>query len=171
MKKILTTKRLLLREIEPKDFNDLFRMNRDPEIMKYVGNGSIRTREQIENEMEMLMSHYIRKPGLGIWATLLKEKNIFLGASGLVYYDNTPEIEIGYRLLKERWNQGYATEASLGLLDYGFNTLGLKKIVSSAHPENLASRRVMEKIGMHFIDLRFQYGCTQAFYEITSQAK
>lgn len=69
-------------------------------------------------------------------------------------------------MLKEHWNKGYATEASLGLLKYGFETLGLKKIVSSAHTENLASRRVMEKIGMQYIDNRFHYGCVQAYYEI-----
>lgn len=106
-------------------------------------------------ELDMLISHYIRKPGLGIWATLLKDSNAFVGASGLLYYNNTPEIEIGYRMLKEHWNKGYATEASLGLLNYGFKTLGLTKIVSSAHTENIASRRVMEKIGMRYTDNRF----------------
>jgi ribosomal-protein-alanine N-acetyltransferase len=69
-------------------------------------------------------------------------------------------------MLQEYWNRGYATEASLGLLNYGFKTLGLKKIVSTAHVENLASRRVMEKIGMDFIDNRVHYGCLQAYYEI-----
>lgn len=97
---------------------------------------------------------------------MLKADNSFVGASGLVYYDNTPEIEIGYRMLKEHWNQGYATEASIGLLQYGFERLKLKKIVSSAHTENIALRRVMEKIGMRYIDDRFQYGCLQAYYTI-----
>ncbi len=114
----------------------------------------------------MLMSHYTRKPGLGIWATILKNHNTFVGASGLVYYDNTPEIEIGYRILKQHWNSGYATEAAFGLINYGFSSLGLKKLVSSAHVDNIASRRVMEKIGMKYIDNRFQYGCLQAYYEI-----
>jgi ribosomal-protein-alanine N-acetyltransferase len=164
--KILETKRLILREIVNSDFDELYRMNSDPTIMKYVGDGSTRNREQMKNELGMLISHYTRKPGLGIWATILKDTNTFVGASGLVYYDNTTEIEIGYRMLKEYWNSGYATEASLGLLDYGFNCLGLNKIVSSAHVENFASRRVMEKIGMTFIDNRVHYSCLQAYYEI-----
>lgn len=166
MKKVLETKRLILREINTNDFDDLFRMNSDPVIMKYIGDGSTRSREQMMKEMDMLISHYTRKPGLGIWATILKETNTFVGASGLVYYDNTPEIEVGYRMLKEHWNKGYTTEASFGLLKYGFGTLGLDKIVSSAHVENLASRRVMEKIGMTYIDNRVQYSCLQAYYEI-----
>lgn len=169
--KILETKRLILRQIHEGDFEELYRMNSDPIIMKYVGDGSTRSREQMVKELEMLISHYTRKPGLGIWATILKENNCFVGASGLVYYDNTPEIEVGYRILKEHWNRGYATEASFGLLEYGFKTLGLNKLVSSAHVDNLASRRVMEKIGMTHIDDRIQYSCLQAYYEIYRGSK
>ncbi|WP_158861123.1 GNAT family N-acetyltransferase [Lunatibacter salilacus] len=67
---------------------------------------------------------------------------------------------------KEHWNRGYATEASLGLLEYGCQGFVLKKILSSAHIGNIASRRLMEKIGMRYVDDRFQYGCLQAYYEI-----
>jgi ribosomal-protein-alanine N-acetyltransferase len=167
---LFETHRLILREILSSDFDELYRMNSDPIIMKHVGDGSTRSKEQMKGELEMLISHYVRKPGLGIWAAMLKESDTFVGASGLVYYDNTPEIEIGYRMLKEYWNKGYATEASLCLLHYGFGTLGLKKIVSSAHVENYASRRVMEKIGMSHIDNRVQYGCLQAYYEIDAES-
>ena len=73
-------------------------------------------------------------------------------------------------MLKEHWNKGYATEAAFCLLDYGFETLGLKKIVSSAHVENYASRRVMEKIGMNHIDNRVHYSCLQAYYEIDKES-
>lgn len=69
-------------------------------------------------------------------------------------------------MLKEHWNKGYATEASLGLLKYGFETMGLSKIVPSAHTENFASRKVIEKIGMRYIDDSVHYGCLQAYYEI-----
>src|SRR5688572_3021084 len=89
---VLETKRLILRQIHDDDFDELYRMNSDPVIMKYVGDGSTRNREQMMKELEMLISHYTRKPGLGIWATILKDTNRFVGASGLVYYDNTPEI-------------------------------------------------------------------------------
>lgn len=166
---LLKTKRLTLRRITPDDFDNLFRMNSDPEVMKYVGTGSVRTREEMLQEMEMLLSHYIRKPGLGVWVVEMKRSRRFLGASGLVYYDDTPEVEVGYRFLKENWNKGYATEAAFALLQYGFETLKLKKIVSSAHIHNRASTRVMEKIGMRFVDNRFHYGCMQAYYEISRE--
>jgi [ribosomal protein S5]-alanine N-acetyltransferase len=69
-------------------------------------------------------------------------------------------------MVKEYWNKGYATEASNGLLKYGFKKIGLTKIVSSAHVENFASRMVMGKIGMRYIDNRIHYSCLQAYYEI-----
>lgn len=165
---ILETERLVLRRINQDDFDDLYRMNSDPSVMKYVGDGSTRNYEQMTNELAILISHYTRKPGLGIWGTILKGTNCFVGASGLVYYDNTSEIEIGYRMLKEHWNKGYVTEASIGLLKYGFKKIGVSKLVSSAHVGNFASRRVMEKIGMHHIDNRIQYSCLQAYYEINA---
>ena len=136
---VLETDRLILREIQQSDFEELLPMNSDSEIMKYVGDGSVRTPEGMIAELEMLTSFYTRNPGLGIWAIVLKSINNFIGASGLVYYDNTPEIEIGYRILKEYWNNGYATEASIGLLQYGFKTLRLKNwfprpMLKTRHP-------------------------------------
>jgi ribosomal-protein-alanine N-acetyltransferase len=167
---LLETQRLRLREITSNDFEDLYRMNSDPEVMKYVGDGSVRTREQMVHEMEVLISHYMRKPGPGIWAVERKKNSLFVGAAGLVSYDNTREIEVGYRLMKEHWNKGYATEAASALIKYGFEKLRLKKLVSSAHIHNRASTRVMEKIGMRYVDDRFQYGCMQSYYEILNSA-
>ncbi len=167
--KILETERLLLRQIHKDDYSDLFLMNSDPQIMRYVGDGSTRDQQQMGKELDMLISHYVRNQAPGIWATTLKNGNSFVGASGLVHYDNTTEVEVGYRFLKQYWNQGYATEASVGLLKYGFETLHLTKIVSSTHPDNIASRRVLEKIGMKYVDHRIQYGCEQAYYEIRAE--
>jgi [ribosomal protein S5]-alanine N-acetyltransferase len=164
---LLETQRLILRRITPDDFDNLHRMNSDPVVMKYVGDGTVRNREQMLGEIEMLISHYIRKPGLGVWAVELRDSHVFVGASGLVYYDNTKDIEVGYRFLKEHWNKGYATEAASALLKYGFEKLGLKKIVSSAHMANRASTRVMEKIGMRYVDDRFHYNSMQSYYEIS----
>lgn len=82
---VLETERLLLRQIVEDNFGDLYRMNSDPNVMKYVGDGSTRNRDQMVKELEMLISQYTRKPGLGIWATILKETDNFVGASGLVY--------------------------------------------------------------------------------------
>ena len=170
MTKILETERLILREFVDEDLEELYRMNSNKEVMKYVGDGSTRTYPQQQEELKRLKQFYVKNPGMGIWATILQEENTFIGGSGLVYYDGTKKIELGYRLLKEYWNQGLATEASRALLRYGFEELGATLIVSSAHPDNVASRRVMEKVGLQFKDIRFQYGCDQAYYEIDRSA-
>lgn len=163
---VLQTDRLILRHITHSDLDDLYRMNSDAEIMKYIGVGLTRNYEQMLNEVNTLIGHYSKKPGFGIMATILKDTDTFVGACGLVYYDNIREVEIGYRFLKEHWNKGYATEASLSLLCYGFEALKLKKIYSSAHVENKASQRVIEKIGMTFVENRFQFGSMQSYYVI-----
>ncbi len=170
MKKVLETQRLLLREFVEEDLEELYRMNSDKEVMKYVGDGSIRTYVEQQEELQKLRQFYVRNPGMGIWATVLKDGNTIAGGAGLVWYDKTRQVELGYRLLKEHWGKGIATEASLALLAYGFNTLGVNLIVSSAHPDNTASRRVIEKAGLTFTTMRCQYGCQQAYYEITRAA-
>ncbi len=167
MKHILETQRLLLREFMLQDLEELYRMNSDKQVMKYIGDGSTRTYTGQQEELQKLIGFYVKNPGMGIWAVLLKEENIFAGAAGLVWYDKTDKVEVGYRLLPEHWGKGIAIEATLALLAYGFLVLGLNMIVSSAHPDNTASRRVMEKAGFTFKDIRFQYGCEQAYYEIT----
>lgn len=163
---LLETTRLRLRQITSNDFDDLYRMNSDPDVMKFVGDGSVRTREQMVHEMEALMSHYLRKPGLGVWAVELKDTSQFVGAAGLVFHDDSEEVEVGYRFMKEHWGKGYATEAASALVKYGFEKLGLKKIVSFAHVDNRGSTRVMEKIGMQYVGERVNRGWMQVYFEV-----
>ena len=73
-----------------------------------------------------------------------------IGRCGLVHLDNTPEIEVGYLFAADCWGKAYATEAARAALDYGFTELDLDRIVAITRPENLASQRVLEKIGMRF---------------------
>lgn len=163
---LFETERLLLREFLPEDYDDLFSMNSDPEVMRYLGDGSVRTREQTRAELKRLLSYYHRKPGLGLWATVLKDSYQFIGASGLVYYDDTLEIGLTFLFAKEHWNQGYGTEASRALLKYGFEKLGLQKIVCRACVDNKAAVVVMERIGMRHVDTHSAGGRLQACYEL-----
>ena len=79
--------------------------------------------------------------------------------------DNTADIEIGYRLLKKHWRKGYSTEMSKVLLKHGFEKLGLKKIVGATHPGNLASKHVLEKIGLKFARIQHVYNTDAWIYE------
>src|SRR5690606_29768602 len=91
--------------------------------------------------------------GFGLWAVEVPDVASFIGFAGLSIprfeAHFTPCVEIGWRLAAPYWNRGYTSEAARAILGFGFETLQLKEIVSFTTPENLRSRRVMEKIGMH----------------------
>ena len=101
-----------------------------------------------------------------MWAVELKDTSQFVGAAGLVFHDDSEEVEVGYRFMKEHWGKGYATEAASALVKYGFEKLGLKKIVSFAHVDNRGSTRVMEKIGMQYVGERVNRGWMQVYFEV-----
>lgn len=86
----------------------------------------------------------------------LKETHEFIGWAGLLYLPEFDKVDIGYRFKKEYWGNGYATEAARAIIDHGFNVLGLDLIIAIALPENKASIRIMEKVGMMF-DKRAPY--------------
>ena len=101
----------------------------------------------------------------------------FAGFCGLVHLDDTSEIEVGYRFAKRFWGMGLATEAAKASLEYGFETLGIDRIVAVVHPDNLASQRVVDKLGLRYIrdahfynsNLRY-YAITRAQYKLNDQA-
>jgi len=88
--------------------------------------------------------------GHGLWALILRDTGELIGDCGLVnqVVEDVQEVEIGYHIRRDLWRQGFATEAALACRDYGFNKLGCKRLVSLIHPQNAASRRVAEKVGM-----------------------
>lgn len=165
---LLETKRLILRPIQSSDFDELFRMNSDPIVMKYIGDGSTRNYEQMLEEIEILTSYYTKRPGMGVWAIQLKSSSQFIGAGGLTYNINKTEVELGYRLLKEQWKKGYATEISNELLNYAFQNLKVRKVIASVHEGNLYSHRVLEKIGMKRVGNGFEFNSFQVYYEVTA---
>ena len=149
MKIILETQRLILREITLDDTEALFKLHSDPSVQKYTGESVVKSIEEMEKAIENRIINY-NKYGYGRWATILKSGKQFVGWAGLAYLPEFDEIDLGYRFLPEYWGLGIATEASKAILEYGFNQLGLKKIVAIAMKENKASIRVMEKVGMEF---------------------
>ena len=146
---ILETERLLLRHLVIDDLDELFALYRDPEIRKYFPEGVL-TLEETKEELEWLMHGHPRHPELGLWATIHKETGKFIGRCGLLPWniDEKLEVEIAYLLDKSFWGQGLATEAANGLLKYGFETLHLSRLICLIDPNNIASQRVAERIGM-----------------------
>ena len=149
--KILETKRLVFRHLEPGDLDRLFALYCDPEVRRYFPEGTL-TYEETKEELEWFLNGHPEHPELGLWATIHKETNRFIGRCGLLPWtiDQRLEVEVAYLLAKEYWGQGLGTEAAQAILDYGFGNLRLSRLICLIDRENLASIRVAEKIGMTF---------------------
>jgi RimJ/RimL family protein N-acetyltransferase len=145
----LETARLRLRPFTPADEDDLCRLYSDPEVMRYIGVGGVRTREQTAEALAKMVGEW-GQHGFGMWALLDRRDGRFLGRCGLRPLAGTPEVELGYTLFKDVWGRGLATEAARASVAFGFDKLRLPRLVAIAHPPNRASRRVMEKVGMRF---------------------
>lgn len=147
---ILETPRLYLRQFTEADIPVIQELNNNPEVVKYLHEPLLDTEEKAK---EILINHILPqyKLNLGRWATFVKETNEFIGWCGLKYRPELEEIDLGYRFSPKYWGKGYATEAAQYALDYGLKTLKLKVITGRAHVENIASLKVLEKIGMKFL--------------------
>src|SRR6185503_11559567 len=127
----IETQRLILRPFECSDLEALFALNSDPEVMRYIGEGKVLSKEETAIRLTSIIGHW-EKHGFGLWAAMHKEQGEFTGFCGLMHLDNTLEIEVGYRLAKSYWRMGLATEGARASLDYGFDKLKLDRIVAVA---------------------------------------
>ncbi|WP_284090552.1 GNAT family N-acetyltransferase [Acinetobacter pittii] len=147
---MIETQRLILRQWKESDVEPFITMGLDQHVMQFFPN--LLTPQESHNLIQKISS-LIDKNGWGFWAVELKETHQFIGFIGLhsqpEQFDFSPCVEIGWRLAKGFWKQGYATEGAKAALDYGFNVLNLDKIVSFTTNINTPSQAVMERLGMH----------------------
>lgn len=147
-----SSERLILRSWKEEDHTPFFNLNNDPEVVKFLP-GTL-SKEQNDAMIMRITSHFATH-GFGFFACEYKKNSEFIGFIGLSIpqfsSDFTPCVEIGWRLAKKYWRQGLATEGAKRVLEYARDTLHLKRVVSFTVPDNTASRRVMEKIGMKYI--------------------
>jgi len=144
----LETLRLELREFVHDDWPELERLDTDPRVMRYIGDGRLATREDVMARIRRVMRLYPLYPGLGNWRASRRDTGEFIGWISLKYIPKTVEVEIGYRLVHKAWGQGFATEGASELVRYGLEDLGLERIIGVTHPDNVASQRVLRKSGM-----------------------
>lgn len=151
----LETDRLVLRAPREDDADDLFALNDDPDVMRYLNGGKPASRAEIVEEvLPRLMSYADRADGYGFWIAQEKAGGAFVGWFHLrpAPQDGVPdEPEVGYRLRKACWGRGYATEGSLALIDLAFTSLGARRVFAQTMTVNAGSRRVMEKCGLRFV--------------------
>ncbi len=147
---VFETPRLILRQFTESDAPLILQLNSDPEIVKYVHEPVLEREEQAKKIInDIILPQYKNK--LGRWAIHTKDNLGFIGWCGLKYRPELDEFDLGYRLVQKAWGKGFATEAAQHTLNNGFKTLNLKLITGRAHIENIASIKVLEKIGMVFI--------------------
>ncbi len=157
----LTTDRLVLRTPTFDDVPAWHAIYLDAEEVWYGAPRS--SLEENRAKLERQIQHH-EEHGYGMWSVELSGETI--GSAGLQHLEGGPEVEVGYRFLKQYWGQGYATEAARASIAYGFNEVGLDRIVAVALESNTASRRVLEKCGLREIGVTHVYGLEHVKYEL-----
>src|SRR5258706_6764402 len=147
--KILETKRLFFRRLTMDDLEDLFALYQSHDVRKYYSEG-IPSYAETKQELVRMIEQCYAKYGFGMWATIYKATDKFIGRCGLTPMDieGHEEIEVGYMLAREYCGQGLATEAAKAILQYGFDELKLSRLICVINPGNEASSKVALKIGM-----------------------
>ena len=146
---VCETSRLVLRKFNENDVEALFSFRGDPEVMRFSVSGP-ETRVDIQARyLPGCLKRYSRD-GVGQWAVIRKADGICVGECGICVQqlEAETEFEISYRMRRDCWGSGLATEAARACRDYGFNQAGMRRLISIIEPENAASIRVAEKMGM-----------------------
>ena len=170
MKEPIETDRLLLRELLFSDVDGLFELESNPNVHLFVGNKPVTHIDECRAYVEFIHQQY-KDFGTGRWAVILKETNEFLGWSGIKFITNEINnykdfYEIGYRFIEKHWGKGYATEAGKAFIDYAFNEMKVEALYAYADAGNENSRKILEKLGLRYVN-SFEYeGELEVWYEL-----
>lgn len=170
MKVFVETARLVLREIVEDDVNGFYELDSDPEVHRYLGNKPIQSLEQCAEVIKNIRQQYLDH-GIGRWAIIDKASNDFVGWTGLKY-EQTPinnqkgYYDLGYRIKRNYWGKGIASETAVESLKYGFTELNLQKICGAAHVDNAASNRILKKVGLKYVENFTFHGIKCYWYEL-----
>ena len=144
----LETLRLDMRDFTAGDSDDLWRLNTDPRVMRYIGDGKPVDQARHAQIMRRVIGYPAFYPDLGFWYTTRRDTGAFIGWFTLKYCGRSADVETGYMLLPDAWGQGFATEGASAMVRYGFDDLSLDRIIGVTHPDNVASQNVLQKAGL-----------------------
>ena len=162
----LRTARLVLRPLQAADAGVLHRIYQSDGVLRYFPIPSPPSREPIQRFVAGQEAQW-EKHGYGHWGVLREGEAEIIGWAGLQYLPELDETEVGYLLDRPFWSNGYATEAALASLHFGYEHLALERIIALVHPDNLASRRVIQKCGMSYVDTLSLWGMELMRHERT----
>jgi ribosomal-protein-alanine N-acetyltransferase len=163
---MLETERLKIRKFTRDDLPWLIEMRMQPEVSKYLGGERLQNPEMIEKRLNAYFDSY-EKLGFGVGAMSLKETGETVGFSGLQPLEDTGEIEVGYSMYPKFWRKGFGFECAHAWLKYGFETVGLERVVACADKKNTGSWRIMEKCGMKYEGIQEHHGMPLVVYAIS----
>lgn len=171
MRIIIETERLILRPFQLEDFKAVYEFSSNKEVQKYTGDVMIASLDAAKDLIKKVWFKDYQEYGYGRWATIYKPENKLIGFAGLKYLPSMDETDLGFRFLPEYWGKGIATEASKEILKYGFEQLRLKRIIGIAMPENIASNKVLTKLGLDFykVDAYENDGGAYNWYKLESE--
>ena len=159
----LTTERLHLRPFTEADRIAIHAVYADPDVMRYVGHGAHRTMSETIAALKVY-GEVLERRGFSFLAVTERDGGALVGDAGL--YPLGEEVELGYTLARAAWGRGYATELGRALLAHAFDVLDAERVVALVEPDNAASRRVLEKVGMTPLATRTAYGRPHVLYAV-----
>jgi RimJ/RimL family protein N-acetyltransferase len=173
MNLILETDRLILRELKFSDAEAFFAMDNNPKVHQYLWNKPVQKIEETIEVISFVRQQYIDN-GIGRFAIILKETDEFVGWAGLkfntvVANNKVNFYDIGYRLDEKFWGKGFASEASFAWLKYAFETMNIKTIEAAAHAENVASNRILQKMGMQMTEQYLEDAISWNWYQMENE--
>jgi ribosomal-protein-alanine N-acetyltransferase len=173
---ILETPRLRLEPFSTAVAADHARLYADPEVTRFLGGGPVLPAEAPERSrrtLEGFVAHWARH-GFGVWALRERPGGTFVGQCGLRYIPAewqlgpAPEVEVLYALARAHWGRGLAREAAAAAVGHGLEVLGLRRIMAVTRPEHVASRRVLEAVGLRYEKHVHIFGMDCVYYAIES---
>lgn len=170
MKIFVETERLILREILPIDIDGMFELHSDPAVHRFLENKTVKSKEETSSLINFVRQQYIDF-GIGRWAIIDKSTNNFIGWTGLEFVteltnNNKNYYDLGYRLIRKYWGQGIATETAIASLEYAFEKLKTDEVFARADVDNIGSNKVLEKVGLKFIETFNLDGIKHNWYKI-----
>ena len=167
---ILSTARLVLEPVSAAHLTGLHALNSDLEVMRYLG-GEPELPEATRAMIARVEARW-RDWQFGWWSIFEKHSRELIGAGGVQYLNKTPgqPLELGWRLRRDRWGFGYATEAATAITAFAFDQLAAPLICAVCHPDNVASQRVMQRLRMQQLDERHVDGVQVTYYELSRRA-
>lgn len=155
----LETERLILKKFQDTDVENIFKLDSNIEVHKYLGNNPIKTHKQAEYIISFFKKQY-QENNIGRFAAFEKDSSNFIGWSGLKLNKGNKEslngftnfIDIGYRFLPSFWGKGYATESAIACLNFGFKEMNYDIIYGAAETANIGSNKILQKIGLKYVN-------------------